>query len=192
VYSPLELRALEYIKGAVSSELSRHLISTRDFALHLNVLHQLGLDEDRIALAALCHDLARECPVEEMERQLWAKGIDPVSYGFVNPILLHSVLSVEIARDEIGVDDEEVLDAIRWHSTGRAGMSLLAKLIFVADKVEPSRSYPGVEELRALAVADPIGAFPRILGKLINWLIAELKPIDYNSILAYNEAVAGG
>jgi predicted HD superfamily hydrolase involved in NAD metabolism len=187
--SSLEQEALAYIEAHADSEIISHSLSTRDLALEINRDQALLLDEEKVSLAALCHDIARHFPVEKMASELRSRGIDPAGFGFAAPILLHGPLSAEIAREEIGVTDEEVLDAIRWHTTGREKMSLLEKLIYVADKVEIGRDYPGVPELRALARKNLIEAFPAILAKVICWLVADLKHLDYNSIAAYNRAL---
>ena len=69
--------------------------------------------------------------------------------------LMHAVAGRCVARDVYNVEDEEVLDAIRWHTTGRANMTMLDKIIYLADMIEPNRKpYPGLEPLRALCMED--------------------------------------
>jgi len=187
--SPLERRALDFISANIDRELAGHLIGTRDFALEINRDQTLGLHEESVALASLCHDLARRIPPDEILSELESRRIDPAEYGFVVPVLFHGVLSAEIAREKVGVTDEDVLDAIRWHAGGRRDMSLLAKLVYVADKVEPSRRFPGVEELRSAVRLGLEGAFPRIVASVICYIVARNLPLDYNSVAAYNQAV---
>ena len=67
--------------------------------------------------------------------------------------LLHAKTGAAIARDVFGVDDE-IYSAIRWHTTGRAGMTLLEKIMYLADYIEPSRDFPGVDKLRAVCYKD--------------------------------------
>src|SRR3712207_2529741 len=71
-----------------------------------------------------------------------------------SPKLLHASVAAELARRELGIEDEEVLGAIRAHTTGQAGMGPLALALYVADKIEPGRDYPSVERLRGLASED--------------------------------------
>ena len=71
-----------------------------------------------------------------------------------SPKLLHGPVAAELARRELGVEDTEVLDAIREHTTGRPGMGPLSLVLYVADKIEPARDYPSVENLRRLAHQD--------------------------------------
>ncbi|MFA7662116.1 MAG: bis(5'-nucleosyl)-tetraphosphatase (symmetrical) YqeK, partial [Anaerovoracaceae bacterium] len=67
------------------------------------------------------------------------------------PQLSHGRIAAERVKREQGIVDEEVLDAIRYHTTGRKGMTLLEKIIYLSDAIEPTRNYPGVEKLRELA-----------------------------------------
>ncbi len=187
-YSPQEQRALDYIRSEVP-RAETHLVATRDFALEINEDQSLGLNEEKVVLAALCHDLARLMDPAEIESQLRQRGIDPDSLGFVTPILSHGHLSAELARERIGIEDEEVLEAIRWHATGRGEMSLLEKLVYVADKVEATRDYPGVEKLRELVREDFHRSIPLVIGSVIKHVVAMNQPLDYNSVAAYNRAL---
>jgi predicted HD superfamily hydrolase involved in NAD metabolism len=71
-----------------------------------------------------------------------------------SPKLLHGPVAAELARRELGIDDEEVLEAVRAHTTGSPGMGPLALVLYVADKIEPARDYPSVGRLRTLARED--------------------------------------
>ena len=75
-------------------------------------------------------------------------------YYIDKPQLAHSKLAAAILKKEFGVEDEDILNAISYHTTGRAGMSLLEKIIFVADATEPNRTYEEAETLNALAFSD--------------------------------------
>jgi len=189
VASPLEVRALRYIREEIP-DLEAHLLGTRDFALEINRNQSLGIDEEKVVLASLCHDLARHVAPDEIAAALSQRGIDCDSPGFTSPILLHGFLSAELAKEKIGVRDEEVLDAVRWHATGRADMGLLERLLYVADKIEDNRDWPGVDDLRRLVEEDFHSAFPRVVASVISYVVAELWPLDYNSVAAYNRALA--
>ena len=189
IISETEKKALEFIETNLDSDLASHLKSTRDFALEINLMQALGLDEEKVALAALCHDVARHKSPAEMQNELKIRGIDPDSFGFITPMLLHGPLAAEIARGKFGIDDIEILDAIRWHATGREDMSLLEILVYVSDKVEPRRDFPGVDELRNRVKKNLIQAFPEVVASAIAYVVAELRPLDYNSIAAYNRAL---
>lgn len=103
-------------------------------------------------IAAVSHDLYRGISVEELDPIVEKEGL-PAPY-FGNPSLAHGKLAAITLRRDYGITDEDVLNAVSYHTTGRAGMSLLEKVLYVADAAEPSRDYPGVETLRTLAETD--------------------------------------
>lgn len=188
IITDLEAKALEYIRTEIP-RLERHLTGTRDFALEINSLHKLGYEDDKVALAALCHDFARLVKPEKIPDELRRRGIDPDLFNTATPILLHGPLSAELAKEVLGLTDGEILNAITWHATGRGGMSVLDKLIYVADKVEINRHYPGVETLRDEVRRDFHDGFRIVLGTVLKYVIAQGWPIDYNSVAAWNEAI---
>ncbi|MFS8512340.1 MAG: bis(5'-nucleosyl)-tetraphosphatase (symmetrical) YqeK, partial [Planifilum fulgidum] len=90
-------------------------------------------------------------------------------------------------REELGVDDEEVLNAIRSHTTGRPGMSLLEKVVFLADYIEPGRSFSGVEEVRRLAREDLDRAILKALDNTIVYLVERGFKVYPLTILTRND-----
>lgn len=114
-----------------------------------------GLDPDRARLAALVHDAAREIGEPEEFLRLAREWDLPVGEPErQSPKLLHGPVAAELARRELGVEDEEVLEAIRVHTVGGPGMGPLALVLYVADKIEPARDYPSAGRLRALSRED--------------------------------------
>jgi predicted HD superfamily hydrolase involved in NAD metabolism len=109
-------------------------------------------DGEKAAFAARCHDMARDFSIEELNRLLDAFDL-PDRYRDL-PDLSHGKIAAAMLKNQFGIRDMEVLDAVSFHTTGREGMSLLEKIIYVADAIEPSRNYPGVEEVRKAADAD--------------------------------------
>ena len=73
---------------------------------------------------------------------------------FQSEALMHGIAGAVIARQVFGIEDPEILSAVECHTTGKRGMSLLDKIIYLADLIEPNRNYPGVDELRDAAVED--------------------------------------
>ena len=110
-----------------------------------------GLDPARARLAALLHDAARETEPGEFVRLAGEWGVPVGELERQAPKLLHGPVAAELARRELGVEDEEVLEAVRAHTVGRAGMGALALVLYVADKIEPARDYPSVRRIRELA-----------------------------------------
>ena len=105
-------------------------------------------------LAALLHDSSREVGPEELLRLAQERGLPVGPSERESPKLLHGPVAAELAREDLGVESEEVLGAVRAHTTGTPGMDPVAIALFLADKIEPARDYPGIEDLRSLAERD--------------------------------------
>jgi predicted HD superfamily hydrolase involved in NAD metabolism len=129
-----------------------HTLRVADTAADLALVH--GLDEDRARLSALIHDAARETAPEEFLSLAEEWDLPVGEPERQSPKLLHGPVAAELARRELGVRDEEVLEAVRAHTTAKPGMGSLALTLYVADKIEPARDYPSVERLRKLARED--------------------------------------
>ena len=139
-------------RARLSEKRYAHTVRVADTAEHLAAVH--GLDRRRTRLAALLHDTVRELPSEEYLRfaKIWDIPVGEPERE--SPKLLHGPVAAELARVELGVEDEEVLDAVRIHTVGGPGMGPLALTLYVADKIEPARDYPSVDRLRKLAARD--------------------------------------
>lgn len=138
-----------------------------------------GADARKAELAGLLHDCAKYIPVEEMERICEEGGLEISSFERGNSALLHSKAGSVLARTKYGVTDKEILDAIRFHTTGRPGMTLLDKIVFVADYLEPGREEaPDLPEVRPLAFRDLDQALLLILSDTLTYLNGTGKRID--------------
>ena len=105
------------------------------------------------------------------------------------PKLWHAIAGAGFARDIVGIDDEDVYNAIRYHTSGRANMSVLEKCVFIADFTGAERDYDGVNEMRALAEKSLEDAMAFGLSFSISDLAKRRMAIDPNSIACYNEVV---
>jgi predicted HD superfamily hydrolase involved in NAD metabolism len=141
--------AENYARERLSDKRYAHSLRVAETIEHLAKLH--GLDPERSRLAGLLHDTAREIGEEELLRVAEEDGLSVGDFERERPILLHGPVAAELAREDLGVDDGDVLDAVRVHTTGEPGMGPLALALLVADKIEPSREQPGVDDLRNLA-----------------------------------------
>ncbi len=142
-----------FVRDRLSEKRYGHTVRVADTAEDLARTHDL--DPDRTRLAALLHDAAREIGAPEEFLKLAEAWNLPVGKPErESPKLLHGPVAAELARRELGVDDGDVLEAIRVHTVGSPGMGPLALVLYVADKIEPARDYPSVERLRGLSGED--------------------------------------
>lgn len=136
----------------------------------LQLAKRYDIDSDKAYLAGLLHDCAK-CLTDEEKLELCDK------YGLIlddilksQPDLTHSFLGAKIAEKEYGINDNEILDAIAYHTTGRPNMSMLEKIIFIADYIEPNRDYfQGLDKVRELAYKDINKAVICSLENTINY-----------------------
>lgn len=107
-----------------------------------------GADENKAEIAGILHDITKEMPKEQQLQIIIDSGIILDNVQLHAPKLWHGMSGSIVVRDELGIDDEDILNAIRYHTTGRAGMSLLEKVIFTADFTSEERTYSGVATMR--------------------------------------------
>jgi len=164
----------EKLRLSLNKKRYEHSIGTMREAITL--AHRFGADGKKARLAGLLHDCARfkqELLLLLAERY----GLKPDTYEREVPELLHDRLGALLARDEYGIADEEILDAIRCHQLCRENMTLLDKIIYLADKIEPTRDYPGVDALRAIAEKDLDRAVLACMDSVHEHLVREEKHI---------------
>lgn len=130
-----------------------------------------GCDIKSARIAGLLHDCAK-CLTDQKRLAICEKNAIPVlSVEKRNPFLLHAKVGAYLAEEKYGVRDMDILNAIRWHTTGRRDMSLLEKIVFIADYIEPGRkSAPNLDKVRKLAFMDIDGVLIQILGDTLRYL----------------------
>lgn len=151
--------------------------------------HACGADERKAETAGILHDIMKQLPPEEQLKLMSRFGIILTDVERSAPKLWHAMLGTEYVRRELGVTDREILDAIRYHTTGRENMTLLDKVLFIADFISDDRDYPGVETMRAAAAKRLDEAIIEGMAFTIKDLAAAFKPIHPDTIAAYNRAV---
>ena len=129
-----------------------HCISVAKLAYDLALVH--GCDAMSAYLCGIFHDIARELSPERMLKEAEKRNIFIGEEEHQSPLLLHGDLAAAVMKENYGITDETMLNAVRRHTVGNETMTLLDKILFIADKVEPLRSYEGIEELRASAFSD--------------------------------------
>ncbi|MDD5603435.1 MAG: bis(5'-nucleosyl)-tetraphosphatase (symmetrical) YqeK, partial [Eubacteriales bacterium] len=132
------------------------------------------------------HDCARDMELGEMITLCDSSGIRVDALRKTMPALLHGPAGAAAAESEYGIEDREILDAIYYHTTGRPGMSLLEKIIFIADHLSPERGYDGIAELRETAVKNLDTALIEAMAGTISYVAAKGLPIHTDMVEARN------
>lgn len=135
---------LNIVKQNTGKSRFEHTLRVADLATKLAIHY--GVDVDKAWLAAILHDLEKNISLEENDMLVKKYGLDEKYLG--NKNLSHSKLAAVVSRDKLGIDDVDILNAIAFHTTGREKMSMLEKIIFVADTCEEGRTYKEAAMLR--------------------------------------------
>ena len=140
------------LQGMLLEKRFNHSLMVCETAKELAKIY--GADVKKAEIAGLLHDCAKNFSKDEMFSmcEKYSVKLDEVTKKQVG--LIHAFLGAEVAKDLFGIDDEEIYDAIFYHTVGKPDMSLLTKIIYIADAIEPLRNYDGVEHLRELAHTD--------------------------------------
>ena len=147
-------------------------------ALAVELARQYGADPQKAALAALLHDCAKELPKEELLR-IMRENVIIAENGERRPApVWHGICAAILARTQWGVADEEILNAVACHTTGRPGMTQLDKILFLADMTCAERDFPGVEHLRALTRQNLDLAMVEALQHTVRFVQQSGKPVD--------------
>jgi len=144
-----------------------------------------GCDAERAAVAALLHDVTKAEGPEGQLKLMKKYDIIPRTVDIAAFGPLHAITGAAVARDLFGADPE-VESAIRWHTTGRAGMSLFEKIIYLADYIEPTRDFEGVEQVRDLAYKNLDLAMFTALKNTIAEICSSSKHLSPETVEAYN------
>ena len=170
----------------------RYEHSVRVYMTALKMAEHYHANVNKVAIASLIHDCGRQIPKEDSVAKAKELGIpvDPVEE--TQPILLHAKLGVYYAIHKYGVspDDREVLDAIRYHSTGTVDMTQTAKIVFLADLIEPGRNFEGVEDLREASFQDLDRGMLLSYDNTIRYLLEDGLLIHPDAIAGYNQLAA--
>lgn len=142
----------EELKSVLRSRMNEHR-----YAHSLNVAkravflaEKYGADPEKAGFAGLVHDICKGIPNEEQLSIIKSAGIEPDEDTMKSPALWHSIAGAVYCEHELEVTDKDVLNAIRYHTSGRGGMSILEKVIYMADLTSAERNYPDAEYTRNL------------------------------------------
>lgn len=146
-----------------------------------------GADMRKAELAGLLHDCAKHMTADKLIKICQKNDIEITLAEQKSPYLLHAKAGAYLALTKYGISDEEILDAIRCHTTGKPAMTLLEKIVFVADYIEPSRNQaPNLDKLRKKSFEDIDEAVYLILKQTLGYLNKKKQSIDQQTEVTYN------
>ncbi len=164
---------VEEIKSRLAKTLSprryKHTLGVAETAEKL--ARHYGCNAEKAALAGLLHDCARDIRGPQLFDLCDEYGVEVTPIYRAQPELLHGLIAAKLIRREYGIDDPEIENAVRIHTTGSDNMSLLDKVLFLADLIEPGRDFPGVDELRNLAWQDLDEAILLAIDRTIKYVL---------------------
>ena len=146
---------MEKLKAALKPERYEHSVGVMETAVTLAA--RFGADEEKAKIAGILHDCAKNIAPEESYRLCGVYGLTLDAVTQRSYKMVHQYLGAELAREAYGVTDVEILDAIRCHTTGKADMTQLDKVLYLADFTEPNRDkepFAGLDTLRELCETD--------------------------------------
>ena len=176
----------EAIRPLMSEERYRHSLGVEKEAERL--ARRWGEDPEKAAIAGILHDCCKEMPLTEALQIMRRSAIMTEIDFREQPQLIHGFAAAEILG-RYGVRDKDIENAVRYHTTGRAGMSRLEKIVYLADLTEEGRHYPDVAEMRRWADRSLDGAMLYALCYTIGKLCRRKSPLCRESWQAYNEYV---
>ncbi len=152
-------------------------------AASLAMRYQVSMED--AMLAGVLHDCAKAMNVQEQYQKCQQYGIVLNETEQQNGALIHAKLGAYLAQHEFGVDNEEILRAITYHTTGAPNMTVLEKILYIADYIEPNRRLPEVERLRVLAFQDLDQTMLQLLELTIQHLQTSKQLMDASTLATY-------
>ncbi len=176
---------------ALPKGLQEHIYRAQAEARLLAQRHRL--DMDKVLLATLAHDVARAMKGEQLLQRAQELGMDTHPVERKVPILLHGPVGAELLRQVDGLEDDEIYEAVCWHSTAHSGIGDVAKSVFLADKMDPHKGhrFPNMPKVRQLAMESLDEAIIEFLGDEMTSLIEAGGLVHPASVDARNALLMG-
>ena len=178
---------IEILKERLTEKRFIHSLNVADSSRELARLY--GYDEEIAYTAGLIHDCCKDTPSGKQLAYMLENRADLSEIEISTPKLYHAMCGSIYIKKEFGIENEDMINAVRYHTTGRKGMSLLEKIVFIADFISAERDYDGVEIMREKAAKSLDEAIVEGLGFTIKDLIDRERVVHPDTVDAYNEAM---
>ncbi len=178
-------KIIELIKSRLNAARFQHSLNVAQSASGL--AEKYGADPAEAYTAGLLHDIMKNSSPEEQLGVISEAGIELMPVERANRKLWHAISGAAYIRFVMGIDNRELIRAVRYHTTGRAGMSPLETTVYLADYISAERDYPGVDDMRSLCAVSSDAAILYALEFGIPDLVKKGQVIHPDSIDLYNE-----
>lgn len=175
------------IKERMGNTRYTHCLNVAEEAIRL--AKKYGGDVKKAEIAGILHDITKETPIDEQLQIIKNAGIELGEIELSAPKLYHSISGYAYLRDTLKIEDEDILNAVRYHTTARANMSLLEQIIYIADFTSAERDYNGVERMRKASNKGLDKAMLEGLSFSVVDLAERYLPIGKDTMAAYNQFV---
>ena len=173
------------IAERLSEKRFQHSMNVAESAKEL--AKKFGADEEKAYTAGILHDIMKEENIDIQLEYIAKNGDDTEKLKFANTQIYHQMSGAAYCKIELGIDDEDILTAIRYHTTGRRGMTLLEKVVYTADFISADRCYTDVDVMREKAAESLEDAMLYSLRYTISDLTKKAKPIHIDTVECYND-----
>ncbi|MDK1716703.1 bis(5'-nucleosyl)-tetraphosphatase (symmetrical) YqeK [Dellaglioa algida] len=187
LFSGTREELVQILRDTLSEKRFQHVLNVEKSAIEL--AERNNGDRERASIAGLIHDYAKERSDETFITVIKQKHLDPDLLNWGNAIW-HGIVGAELIHDELGILDNEILTSIVKHTTGDVDMTLLDKIVYVADFIEESRTFPGAVEARKIATVNLDTAVGFETKHTLSYLIDTDKKVYPKTILTFNKWVA--
>lgn len=177
-----------FLKPRMSKKRYIHSVNVAYEAVKL--ARKYGADEDKAFIAGYLHDCAKELDTQEQRRLAEQSEFQTEAVELDTPPLLHSIAGAVVVKNELGIDDRDILEAIRYHTTGAPDLPPLAQIIYLADLISADRDYKDVKKMRKAAYESLDEAMLEALSFAISDDVKKGSYITRTTWAAYNEYIA--
>ncbi len=171
------------LKKRMDEKRINHVLGVMTEALKLADIYHYP-DKDEVIISALLHDVCKNCEKDSLNDYVLKYHLEPICLN--NNALAHGKVGAIIAKEEFGIQNKKILDAIAFHTTGREGMSLLEKIIYISDVTEENRDFEGIEEIRNLSYQDLDRACLKSIEKTIINIVSKGEYLHLDTVRARN------
>ncbi len=184
----MDIKSLrEIVKSQMSQKRYIHSLNVSKKAIELAQMY--NADVKKAMLSGLLHDITKEIDTKEQLKMIENCGIILSDLEKSTSKLWHSISGAAYVKEVLRINDKEIFDAIRYHTTGRQGMTLLDKIIYIADFISDERDFDGVEEMRKLSKKSLDETLLYCVSYSLKDLVSREYTVDTNTVQLYNELI---